>query len=180
MVLTSCKTMKVTSDLDPNVNFTNYKTYFVLPWHKENSISINEFDQKRILNSVHEQMQARGYKKVESGSDIAVSTFLLLDAKEQTKAYTNYYNTNGYGYYGGFGYHTFGAGYGTVAVTTFRSEEYTVGTLIIDIFDSKTKKLIWQGIGEGSINQDVTKREKNTPKAIAKIMASYPIKLQKK
>ncbi len=57
-----------------------------------------------------------------------------------------------------------------------RSELYTEGTLIIDIFDNKTKKLIWQGIGEGSLNSEEKKREKNTPKVIGDMMKSYPVK----
>ncbi|RLD85798.1 MAG: hypothetical protein DRJ07_02315 [Bacteroidetes bacterium] len=179
IALSSCKSTKITSDFDPNTNFTEYKTYFVLPWHEENATSINPFDQKRILNAIHDQMQSRGYKRVESGSDLAISTFMLLNDKEQTSAYLNYYSTNGYGYYGGFGYHSFGTGYGTVGFATMRSELYTVGTLIIDIFDNKTKKLIWQGIGEGSLKSEEKKREKNTPKVIGDMMKSYPVKPKK-
>ena len=181
MALASCETIRVTSDFDPNVNFSKHKTYNVLPWNNEQSELINEFDQKRILNSVHQQMVVRGFKKVESGSDVSVSTFLLLNEKEQTTAYSNHYNMGGYGYYGGFGYYGFGSGYGMgTGYTTFSTEQYTVGTLIIDVFDNDTKKFIWQGIGAGTIKEDRTKREKNTPKAIARIMASYPVKPLKK
>jgi len=175
MALTSCETLKVTSDFDPNVNFSKYKTYSVLPWNDDNSALINEFDQKRILNSVHEQMVARGYKKVESGSDISVSTFLILNEKEQTTAYTNHYG--GYGYYGGFGYYGFGPGYGVgTSSTTYNTQTYIVGTLILDVFDNSTKKLIWQGIGAGTVDNNPQTRDKNIPKAIAKIMAPYPVK----
>ncbi len=180
-VLASCEAMKVTSDLDPTVDFNKHKTYNVLPWDRDQSELINEFDQKRILNSVHAQMLARGYEKAESGSDISVSTFLLLNEKEQTTAYTNHYNMGGYGYYGGFGYYGFGGGYGMgTGYTTYSTEQYTVGTLIIDIFDNDTKKLIWQGIGAGTIKEDRSKRDNNIPKVLAKIMASYPVKVIKK
>jgi len=179
LVFSSCESMKVVSDYDKNVNFSKYKTYNVLQWDKEESARINEFDQKRIINALHEQMQARGYKRVDSGSDISVNPFLILDAKEQTTAYTNHYNMGGYGYYGGFGYYGFGPGY-TMGTTTFHTEQYTVGTLIIDVLDNKTKRLIWQGIGKGTIKESRQDRDKNIPKAIAKIMEPYPIEPVKK
>jgi len=181
LVFSSCNTMKVVSDYDPDVNFSKYKTYNVLQWDKEESERINEFDQKRIQNALHEQMQARGYKKVDSGSDVSVNPFLILDVKEQTTAYTNHYNMGGYGYYGGFGYYGFGMGYGMGSShTTFQTQQYMVGTLIIDVLDNKTKKLIWQGIGAGTIDDKRENRDKNTPKVISKIMESYPTKPIKK
>jgi len=179
LVFSSCETMKVVSDYDKNVNFSKYKTYNVLQWDKEESARINEFDQKRIINALHEQMQARGYKRADSGSDLSVNPFLILDAKEQTTAYTNHYNMGGYGYYGGFGYYGFGPGY-NMGTTTFQTEQYTVGTLIIDVLDNKTKRLIWQGIGKGTIKENRQDRDKNIPKAIAKIMEPYPIEPIKK
>jgi hypothetical protein len=179
LVFSSCESMKVVSDYDKNVNFSKYKTYNVLQWDKEESVRINEFDQKRIINALHEQMQARGYKRVDSGSDISVNPFLILDAKEQTTAYTNHYNMGGYGYYGGFGYYGFGPAY-NMGTTTFHTEQYTVGTLIIDVLDNKTKRLIWQGIGKGTIKESRQDRDKNIPKAIAKIMEPYPIEPVKK
>ena len=175
MVLSSCETMRVTSDFDPNVDFTKHKTYNVLPWDSDNSAQINEFDQKRILDAVHAQMLARGYKLAESGSDISVSTFLIFNEKEQTTAYTNHYNMGGYGYYGGFGYYGFGPGYYGGGTTTYNTQVYTVGTLIIDVFDNSTKKLIWQGIGAGTIDEKRENRDKNIPRAIAKIMTPYPV-----
>lgn len=179
LVFGSCKTMKVVNDFDPKVNFSKFKTYNVLAWDRDNAALINEFDKKRILNAIHAEMQARGYKKVSSSSDISVSVFIILNQKEQTTAYANHYS--GYGYYGGFGYYGFGLGYNTgMGTTTYHTEEYTVGTLIIDMFDNSTKKLMWQGIGKGTIKENRKHRDENIPKVIAKILEPYPIKPAKK
>ena len=58
--------------------------------------------------------------------------------------------------------------------TTVR--EYEVGTLIIDLVDNKTDKLVWRGSVADTI------REKNTPQervdainnAISQVMLAYP------
>jgi hypothetical protein len=140
---------------------------------------VNDFDRKRIVDAVKAQMEAKGYTYAESNADLSVSNYIILDEKEQTTAYSTY--MGGYGYYGGFGYYGYGPGFGVGTThTTYNTETYTVGTLIIDVFDNSTKKLVWQGIGVGTINENPKKREHNTPKVIAQIMASLPGKVEKK
>jgi hypothetical protein len=81
-----------------------------------------------------------------------------------------------YGYYGGF--YGYGPGWGWGmghATTTFNTYDYKVGTLVVDVFDAKEKKLIWEGIGQGTINDNLKKRDENIPKAVAEIMKEYPV-----
>jgi len=47
--------------------------------------------------------------------------------------------------------------------------------LIIDIFDSKTKKLIWQGIGVGEVKKNYDKRDVRLARAISHIFRRYPV-----
>jgi len=173
MVLSSCSSLKVTSDYNPNVNFAKFKTYNLLPWNEDVSHLVNDFDRKRIVEAVKAQMKAKGYQYSESSPDISVSIYIILDEKEQTTAYSTY--MGGYGYYAGFGYYGYGPGFGVGTThTTYNTETYTVGTLIIDVFDNSSKKLVWQGIGVGTINENPRKREQNTPGVIAKIMETLP------
>jgi hypothetical protein len=52
--------------------------------------------------------------------------------------------------------------------------DYNRGSLIIDIVDAKTGKLVWQGVGSG-INVDSPKsKQKQIPAIVAEIMANYP------
>ncbi|MCF6239774.1 MAG: DUF4136 domain-containing protein [Bacteroidales bacterium] len=179
LILGACSTLKVTSDYDPNVNFSKFKTYNLLPWREDVSSMVNDFDRKRIVDAIKQEMELRGYTYAESNSDVSVSAYIILEQKEQTTAYSTY--MGGYGYYAGFGYYGYGPGFrmGTNQ-TTYNTETYTVGTLIIDIFDNSTKKLIWQGIGVGTVDKNPKTRERNTPKVIAEIMKSLPGKANKK
>jgi len=56
----------------------------------------------------------------------------------------------------------------------------TGGTLIVDAFDAKTKKHIWQAIGMGSVHPDPLVREKNIPKTVKEIMKEFPVKAKRK
>lgn len=173
ILISSCSTLKVTQEFDKNTDFTQFKTFSIHAWNDENSNLISRFDQERLLSALADQLKKRGYIQVISGGDIEADIFLILDRKLSTTAYTNYY---GGGYWGGYGYgfgYGYGPGYGT---TSYQTEVYVEGTLIINLFDSKQKKLIWQGTGVGTVDNDPQTREKGIPKALDQIFWKYPVK----
>jgi hypothetical protein len=164
----------VTSDFDKSVDFKNYKTFGFMPWPQENDAVINEFDKQRIVEAMKAEFIARGMTEVPGPSgDIAVNVFITAELKTETQAYTNYYN-NGYGYY----YSPYrGMGGGGTSTTTVRDVDYVVGTVIIDVFEVAGKKLVWQGIGQGVVDEspNTKKKDENVDYAIYKIMAPYPV-----
>ncbi len=84
----------------------------------------------------------------------------------------------GYGY--GIGYRPawgWGTGYST---TTYSENDYRVGTFVVDVYDAKTKKLVWQGVTQKTIKENASKRARTIPKGIAKLMKRYPIDKIKK
>ena len=62
------------------------------------------------------------------------------------------------------------------STTTYNESDYLVGTLVCDVFDAKTKQLVWQSVGKGTVDENPNNNEKNIPKVVAKIMYDYPIK----
>ena len=71
-----------------------------------------------------------------------------------------------------------GAGFGS-STTTYSENDYTVGTLVMDIYDAETKSLIWQGVSQATIQENAEKRDKTIPKKVKKLMAKYPVKPKK-
>ena len=106
---------------------------------------------------------------------MVVSLFSVAEQKTSTTAHTNHYNMGGYGY-GGFGYY---GGYGGMGMgtstTTYSENDYTVGTLVVDVFDKAEKKLIWQSVGQKTVDENPKTAEKNFPRVAAAIMKSFPI-----
>jgi len=166
-LVSSCASVRVTQNYDSQVDFTKFKTFFIMPTPGQMDVTISPADKQRILSSVAQEMKSRGYSQNEANGNLSVSVFLILDNKTGYTSYTNYYSYGGYGYYSSFGYGYGGGGY-----------QYTIkeGTLIIDIFDTNTKQLVWQGIGAGTVSDDPIQRQKGIPKAITKIFWGYPIK----
>ncbi len=179
--LYSCSSLEVTNNWDKEFDFKSVKTYSMYPWDKHNDSMINDYDKETIVLAVKDEMDRRGYKYVEKNGDLIVSVYVTLNNKTDYQAYTNHYG--GYaGYGGGWGYYgspwAFGYGYGPGyygGATTVTAVNYTQGTLVIDIFELKNKKLVWQGIGTKTVETDLAIRDKTLPKNISHIFRRFPV-----
>jgi hypothetical protein len=69
-----------------------------------------------------------------------------------------------------------GAGVGSVEwvrpVAT--EQDYREGTLVVDLYDAKTKQLIWRGSAEDTVSNDAAKNEKNMDKSDVKMFKKFP------
>ncbi len=175
LTLGACSSLKVTSDYDKEADFTKYKTFNYFGWQEDSDKILNRFDKERIEAAFRKEFEKRGITFTESGGDAIVSLFIVIDQKTQTTAYTNHYGGMYGAGYRGYGYGGWGMGMGQ-STTTYNESEYLVGTLVCDVFDAETKKLVWQSVGSGTVDDNPNNREKNIPKTVAKIMYEYPIK----
>jgi hypothetical protein len=161
IILNSCSSIRVNSDYDKKVDFSNYKTY---AYHKTgiDKVDISDLDKKRILHSIDEVMLAKGFTKNEV-PDLLINFF----TKEREQVDVNRFNA-GWGYGWGWGWNPYIWG-GNTSVN-----RYTEGTLYIDLIDAKKKELIWQGEGEGVLTKDTNKKDENIKEFVSKILAQYP------
>ena len=125
----------------------------------------------RIVNEIDGQLFSKGWRKVpEAEADTAIAAHVTAQEREQID--TMYNNVGPGGWYGpGFAGGWAGAGVATTTVSYF-----TVGTLLVDIMDAKTKKGIWHGTAEGtaSQNQDPSETQKLIGEATAKLFKGFP------
>lgn len=173
ILLSGCSSIQVTYDYDKTVDFTNYKTYQFYGWAKDSDKILTDFNKKRFEAATAFELEKRGLRYVQSGGDLMVSLFIVVDDKTGVTAYTN---TIGAGPYGTYGYgYPWGWGYG-YTTTTYHEYDYQVGTLVVDIFDTQRKELIWQGVGSKTLEKDPGNSERNINRALAEIMYYYPVK----
>jgi Domain of unknown function (DUF4136) len=150
----------VQTDFDHQANFSQYKTY---SWQEIKPA--NSLWDARIKNAVDAQLAAKGWTQVASGGDVAVVA--VKTSKTQRTLQTFY---DGFG--GGWGWRRFGGGGFGDATTT--EQDYKVGTLVIDLYDAKTKQLIWRGSAQDTLSDKATKNEKNLDKGVAKMFKPFP------
>ena len=76
-------------------------------------------------------------------------------------------------------YNGFGGGWrwgGRFGDATTTTETYQVGTLVVDLFDSNTKELLWRGSASGTVSNKSDSNIKNLDKGVQKMFKNYPPK----
>ena len=173
-LILGCSSIKVTSDSEKTTDFSQYKTYSFLGWQNDSDKVMNEFDKKRMRDAFKSEFQKRELKFVESGGDMAISLFIVVNQKKTVTAYSNHYGYGGYGRYSRYGY-----GWGGSSSTTYSENDYLKGTLVMDAFDEKSGDQIWQGVASKTVEEKPEKREKSIPYTVAALMKKFPVDASK-
>jgi hypothetical protein len=178
LMLVSCESIKVVSDMDKSVDFTKYKTLQYYGWAKNSDEILNSLDKGRIEKAFAQEFKKRGVEVVKENGDIVVGLYIVTKEKTEKTATTTHMG-NGYAGYG-YGYRRYGYGPawgwgGGTSYTTVSEDDYTVGTLVVAVYDAAEKKLIWQSVGKKTISENSNNRDERVNKAVAKIMSKYPV-----
>jgi len=150
-------------DYDKSYNFAPVKTYSI----KIATAWGNDLSQRRVLAEFEEAITAKGWKKVpDAEANILV---LLHGATDTKKSASTFYTGGGYGGYGYRGYGGMGMGTSQTVVS-----EYQVGTLVVDMFDAKSKNLVFRGTASDEISDKADKNAKKLEKAATKMFKDFP------
>ena len=170
IALSACSGLTVNYDFDPSANFTGYSSWTWMEMRANPQLT--DLQQSRVRSSVETALAAKGMERVRGEPDFWVGFQVILDEEVSYNTVNSYYG-GGWGY-GGW----YGPGYGGMAMGSSRTYEtrVQVGTLIVDIFDARSKELVWRGTGESKIQevQDPAERQARLDKAVAKIMENFP------
>jgi Domain of unknown function (DUF4136) len=148
----------VQTDYDHHVDFSQYKTY---SWAKvETSNSIWD---SRVKDAVDKELQSKGLTQAPSDGDIAI---VAVGTTREKPTLETYYS----GGFGGWGWR----GFGDTATTTV--ENYKEGTLVVDMFDNNTRKLIWRGTSSDTLSDKSEKNIKKLDKGVDKMFKDFPPK----
>lgn len=151
---------QVKTDYDHSANFAQYKTYSWGNIKTKDPLMVN-----RIKDAVNAALAAKGWTQVESGGDVSVVA-MEITKNQQTL------NT----FYDGFGGGWRWGGFGDATTTT---ETYKVGSLVVDLFDAKTKSLIWRGSSSDTLSNNADKNTKNLDKGVQKMFEHFPPEAKK-
>jgi hypothetical protein len=163
-LLAGCaSTPDVSVDHDPSADFTRFHTYY---WAQEMQIT-NPLAKQRIIAGIDARMAARGFTRQEGSGDIALVGNV---ATSQKQTLDTFYTGTGMG---GWGWGP-GWGYGGMASSTTRVNTYTVGTLVLDMFDTSTKKAVWRGVASGTVSDSPQKNENAVNAALDKMFVQFP------
>jgi len=91
-----------------------------------------------------------------------------MEMNQSHQTLNTYYDNFG----GGWGWRGwFGGGFGDSTTT---ESTYKVGTLVVDLYDSNTKKLIWRGSASDTLSSKSDRNIKNLDKGVEKMFDHFP------
>jgi hypothetical protein len=143
-------------DYDKAASFGAIKTFSL----KIGTAWGNPLGEKRVTDEITGALIAKGWKQA---PEAQADAHVVLHGATETKHTLNTF-------YSGMGGYRWG-GMGTASTT---DSQYTVGTLVVDIFDAKGKNLIWRGIAQDEASNKPEKNIQKVAKASDKLFKDFP------
>jgi len=147
---------EVRTDWDKNAVFERFHT------HSSGRVrASNPLWEPRIEEVVDKELSGKGWHKVQDGGDIVI---MAVGATRNLQEYQTFYDGMGGWRWGGFG------------ETTTTVQNYRVGTLVLDMYTTNDKHLIWRGTASDTLSDNPERNEKNLDKVVDKMFKKFPPK----
>jgi hypothetical protein len=148
----------VKTDYDHSTDFGRYHTYSWIKAEASDSLWAD-----RIQKDIDGELSAKGWSRVPSGGEASVAAVGFTHNQQTLETF-----------YNGFGGGWFWRGFGGPGVSTTTVENTPVGTLMVDIFDSQSKKLIWRGSGSNVLSSKAEHNEKKLEDSVQSMFKHFP------
>ena len=161
MMMTDSPTFaqRVKTDFDRSADFTQFTTFM---WMNEPSTT-DPLTRHRIVDCVNRALAVRGLTLVTSDADLAIAAHTGTEARTLDTFY------NGGGWRGG-GWSWFGG----FDPDTATGSSPQVGTLVVELFDARTKTVIWRGTASKTLSRNPRKNADRLNKAVTKMFRKFP------
>jgi hypothetical protein len=156
LAATASFAQQVKTDYDRSADFSQYKTY---SWEKVQTQDPLLVD--RIKEAVNAALAAKGWMQVPSGGNVAI---VAIEMTKNQQTLDTFYN----GFGGGW---RWGGGFGDATTTV---DKYKVGTLVVDLFDVNTRKVVWRGSASDALSNKSDKNTRELDKGVQKMFAHFP------
>jgi len=172
---TACNPVTVRTTEAPDAHLAKLRTFAIATPTAKKANTVSDNNDPMLSNSISNQalrqdlaadFRAKGYTLTSESPNFAVAYY--ASAKQKLDVTDWDY---GYQYWG---YHRFWRGYGYGGIPTETVQQYTQGTVIVDVIDPATKELLWRGQGQADVSQDPTTYTAELAKTVQAIVAKFP------
>jgi hypothetical protein len=163
----------IRTDYDANTDFARFSTFAFMD-REERGVTrtYDTIADRRVIAAVTRELEARGYRRVESDPDLLVNFAMSTeDVQEVRSVPSTMMPPPWYGWRAGYYYPWPAYTYETWVDT------YQRGTLFIDLVDPERRQLVWEGSAVGRITEEA----RGDPgaaldSAVNEIFARYPFR----
>lgn len=174
---------RVAVDTAQNVNFSKYRTYAWMDSDVKagkNPLYYNDIASRNVEATIEKELANKGLQKVARGRrpDLLIGYHFFVEEKTRTVSTNNgpygslygpFYGWGRWGYAGWgpgwWGWNGFGPQY--------RQEQYQAGTVVVDLVDFRTKRLVWRGSVQDAINNPARINEQ-LAREVRRIVEKFP------
>jgi hypothetical protein len=145
---------QVSVNYNRSQSFSQYHTY---TWAPDNANQIkNSILAQQAKSDIDSAMQGKGFQLVSESQN----PDLILTASGGMQQQTSY---------SAMGMRGFGGGMGTIT-----PQQNVVGTMIVDLYDAKSKSLVWRGVAQNTLSNNGGKNSQIVTKAVQKMFKQWP------
>jgi predicted membrane metal-binding protein len=169
LLLVACQNLpRVHALYDQTADLSRYSTFALHPKLEPKGEEYDSLAQRYIKAAIIVEMQKQGYRLSDTPelwvnfNTKTKDRVRVIDTPEPF-SYHYYFFRHDYGVWGGYPY------------TETRIEQYTEGTLNIDVIDISNKRLLWEGIAVGTLSKrTMDNLEDKINEALMLIFEKYP------
>lgn len=162
-------TPNTVSNVNPDADFSQYKTFGFFDPLATDEQNYESMASNFLKVAMSQQMDLRGFAYSDN-PDLLVNFYINTEEKIRSRSMPS---VGGYyAYRDPFFYDPF------LAYPAYEThiDQYTVGTLNIDVVDSNSKKLVWEGMVSGRVTDSAIRNlEQTIDEAVAAIMENFPV-----
>ncbi len=174
--------IQVRTALSPDASLKGLRTFRVLPTPRpkiagavqssSDPMLVNSISNRALRNDLTQAFAGLGYVGSDSNPDFCVAYY--ASTKQQLDvSYWDYGYTWQPHWWGGWG-RRWGRGWGPDWGVQPLVTQYTQGTVIVDVFDPKTKELLWRGQGIAAVTDNERGYERDLNQTVEAIVDKFP------
>jgi hypothetical protein len=183
LALVGCSSNPPIVDYDSSIDFSAYKTFAFISEHPliraEGAQTGSPLFEGRLMRSAETALGVKGFSKVSDPEQADFTIAFTVGARDKIKVnsypepYRPYY---GYGARVGWGAPYYGMGVGVgMGTSNVDVQQYTEGTLAIDVYDVKEHKPAWHGIATKRVTDSMRRNpDESVTDIVEEILTSYP------
>lgn len=160
----------VTYNYDQAADFSKFKSY---RWVEiKEGVHPDQLIDQQIKSALDLELAKKRLAKTDTEkADLLIGYQLAIGQEKQVNAYST--GGMGWGYGARWG--------GGMSTTTATTSTINIGMLVLDMYDSSAKQLVWRGKASKTLdpNAKPDKRQKNLAKASQKLLKNYPPPVKK-
>jgi hypothetical protein len=160
--------MTIETQADPEASFSGFETYSWMPNPRGVDRRVGPQVAAWIIEAIDEQLTAKGFAKLDTGdTDFKVGYHAAVQGTMEVSYIDSYY---------GYGVQPWYPRFGAVEQQQSAARYYDQGSIVIDIVDARSNRLVWRGVAEAEVDRqaDQEKRQPRIQEAVRKILADFP------